>query len=293
MPAERQLEELIETIEGVVGCRVLWDREGRPSEIHVVVTGERPPKLVVRDIQTLLLVHFNVSIPHQKVSVVVTRSRGASEGGPRSRMAARPGPPPGPAPVVEGRAGPVREPLEEAEGPLEPRPEPSEPVGQALPGPPPLPPAAQRPMVSPPLPAAVAVRPEFPWRLESVTMRMAPGETEVSVALSDGESRQATGSARGPQGESLASLLGARAVVDALGGRLPGGGPAVLHWVDVAGPSSAPAVVVMVLQAPAGAPSRPRWASGSSPLSDNAALAGALAALEALAKLSPPEGAGL
>lgn len=99
---------------GVVGCRALCDPQGRLLELHIVSRGDRPPKLLIRDVQSLLLVRFNLEVPYRRISVAVLRNAGASasqlstgEAGPHQ---AEPGvfapPAPGPAPAQPAWVGP-------------------------------------------------------------------------------------------------------------------------------------------------------------------------------------------
>jgi hypothetical protein len=89
-----ELEQELSKISGVRRVRVVGG--ARPSEIHVVAGRARSPKQIVRDVQSLAVAGFGVSIDHRIVSVVqlddesvpaATRQNGAA-------------PPPG-RPVVE------------------------------------------------------------------------------------------------------------------------------------------------------------------------------------------------
>ncbi|MEN3185061.1 MAG: hypothetical protein ABDK94_00855 [Atribacterota bacterium] len=62
------IEKAIECIEGVLQARVVG--EHTIEEIHVLSRPTKPPKLLVRDIETLLKAKFNLSVDHKKVSVV-------------------------------------------------------------------------------------------------------------------------------------------------------------------------------------------------------------------------------
>jgi hypothetical protein len=64
----RNLEADISRVAGVSSARVVGDDV--PREIHVVATVERPPKQVVRDVQSLAAARFGISIDHRIVSVV-------------------------------------------------------------------------------------------------------------------------------------------------------------------------------------------------------------------------------
>jgi hypothetical protein len=62
------LESDLLKITGVLSARVVG--RDAPSEIHVVATPNRPPKQVVRDVQSLAAARFGISIDHRIVSVV-------------------------------------------------------------------------------------------------------------------------------------------------------------------------------------------------------------------------------
>lgn len=67
-PRLAKLEDEIAKIHGVTGARVVGD--AAPSEIHVVATLERPPKQIVRDVQSLSTTSLGETIDHRIVSVV-------------------------------------------------------------------------------------------------------------------------------------------------------------------------------------------------------------------------------
>src|SRR5918992_2026340 len=64
----RNLEADLARVAGVSSARVVGDET--PREIHVVATAERPPKQLVRDVQSLAAARFGISIDHRIVSVV-------------------------------------------------------------------------------------------------------------------------------------------------------------------------------------------------------------------------------
>lgn len=62
------LEEHLLKVPGVRNVRVVGD--SAPSEIHIVASGERPAKQIVRDVQSLAQASFGMPIDHRIVSVV-------------------------------------------------------------------------------------------------------------------------------------------------------------------------------------------------------------------------------
>lgn len=67
-PKLSRLEGELSRVPGVTGARVVG--EEAPSEIHIVATAERPPKQIVRDVQSLCAASFGMPIDHRIVSVV-------------------------------------------------------------------------------------------------------------------------------------------------------------------------------------------------------------------------------
>jgi hypothetical protein len=67
-PRLTKLEDDLEKIHGVTGVRIVGD--DAPSEIHIVATSERPPKQIVRDVQSLTTTQLGEPIDHRIVSVV-------------------------------------------------------------------------------------------------------------------------------------------------------------------------------------------------------------------------------
>lgn len=72
-----KLEDELEKIHGVTGVRVVGDEA--PSEIHIVATNERPPKQIVRDVQSLTTTNLGEAIDHRIVSVVQLDEAPAAE----------------------------------------------------------------------------------------------------------------------------------------------------------------------------------------------------------------------
>ena len=63
-----RLERDLRKVQGIRSARVVGEEE--PSEIHIVSTLDRPPKQVVRDVQSLAAARFDMPIDHRIVSVV-------------------------------------------------------------------------------------------------------------------------------------------------------------------------------------------------------------------------------
>jgi len=70
MRAEKlsELEGELKRLTGVRSARVVGD--DAPTEIHIIAAPGRPPKQVVRDVQSLAAAGFDIAIDHRIVSVV-------------------------------------------------------------------------------------------------------------------------------------------------------------------------------------------------------------------------------
>ncbi|NLG69185.1 MAG: hypothetical protein GX496_06400 [Firmicutes bacterium] len=241
-------------------CRVVWDREGYVSEIHVIGTGERSAKMIARDIQSLLLVNHNLSVPYQKVSIVNPGRAGG--------RAARP----------EASRTPAA--TEEMGSPGPPHPAAAPPRSEEAP--------EQAPRTSDePIAVQVTVG---PWRLDGLQLRLAEGRVEVTAELVAPSGEHLQGRSAGPSTPETMAALGARAVLEALAPRWEPFRWVSLQWVDLAGPQASQAVVVAVTSATWSRAREVRWSMGAALVQGNAAVAGALAALDALGKLSSPGG---
>lgn len=65
-----QVTEVLRSLASVLTASVVMDSAGGISEIHVISSGIRPPKQVVRDVESALLAKFGLAIDHRKVGVV-------------------------------------------------------------------------------------------------------------------------------------------------------------------------------------------------------------------------------
>ncbi len=68
VPAE-QVEKVIRQLRDVLSARVVVDKNGVIQEIHVLVSSNRSPKQVVRDIESALLASHGIIVDHRKISV--------------------------------------------------------------------------------------------------------------------------------------------------------------------------------------------------------------------------------
>ena len=263
------IEDLVRNIRGVAGCRAVLDAAGDLVELHVVSTGQRPPKLIIRDIQSLLLVRLNLTVPHRKVSVAVVRETALAGRGRQMREQA-------PEYVV------VQQPTPSEAGPAA---------------------SATRREV------AASEAPEAAGRgtgeerfaggpglvLREVAVRYEGTQLQVRVELTS-FGRHLSATVTGPDEGLMPALLGARAVMEALAAD-PAWRDVHLQWVDVAGVAASPAAVVSVVrggegQARSGGPAAVECV-GVRPERGNLTLAAAAATVDALVKLLPLDTAAL
>ena len=58
-------------IQGISSCRISADETGEITEVHVVSTGHKSPKLVARDVESCLKAELGISVDYKKIGVVV------------------------------------------------------------------------------------------------------------------------------------------------------------------------------------------------------------------------------
>jgi hypothetical protein len=64
-----ELEEELCRLGGVLAVRVVGDRNGRPTEVHVLSDHTKPPKQTVRDVRAVAQTVFGLELDHRIVSV--------------------------------------------------------------------------------------------------------------------------------------------------------------------------------------------------------------------------------
>jgi hypothetical protein len=65
-----ELEDSLRAIPGIRAASVVTGPDARPTEVHVLAQPGKPPKQVVRDIQSVAMAQFDLDIDHRIVSVV-------------------------------------------------------------------------------------------------------------------------------------------------------------------------------------------------------------------------------
>ena len=80
LPLQRA-EELIASLTDVVSVRITATESGGVDAIHVLVTGDTPPKQVVRNIESALMAQLGLRVDHRKISIAATSKRATPTGG--------------------------------------------------------------------------------------------------------------------------------------------------------------------------------------------------------------------
>jgi hypothetical protein len=84
-------EDLILRLRDIRSCRIITDETGAISEIHVVASSDRSPKLIARDVETALKAELGLQIDYRKIGVVLMDPIGSGDDEKKdSRPAGRP-----------------------------------------------------------------------------------------------------------------------------------------------------------------------------------------------------------
>jgi hypothetical protein len=72
----QEAERLLMSLQGVVSARVIARPGGDIEEVHMLTTAEVRPKQTVRNVESALLAHLDISVDHRKISVAQTTEKG-------------------------------------------------------------------------------------------------------------------------------------------------------------------------------------------------------------------------
>jgi len=89
----QQAEQLLAALKGVVSARIVARPGGEVEEIHLLTTEEVTAKQTVRNVESALLAHLDLSVDHRKISVAQTRERPAAPAEPAPAVHIIPEPP--------------------------------------------------------------------------------------------------------------------------------------------------------------------------------------------------------
>jgi len=69
----QEAERLLLSLQGVVSARIVARPGGVVEEIHLLTTTDVKPKQTVRNVESALLAHLDLSVDHRKISVAQTQ----------------------------------------------------------------------------------------------------------------------------------------------------------------------------------------------------------------------------
>jgi hypothetical protein len=68
-------EELVSRIKGISSCKISADETGEITEVHVVATAQKYPKLIARDVESCLKAELGIHVDYKKIGVVIFDSK--------------------------------------------------------------------------------------------------------------------------------------------------------------------------------------------------------------------------
>src|SRR5438552_18620818 len=73
-------EELLRSLTGVLSARVVTAASGEVEEIHILTTEQVGAKQTVRNVESALLAHLDLTVDHRRISVAQTKETQKSNG---------------------------------------------------------------------------------------------------------------------------------------------------------------------------------------------------------------------
>ena len=73
-------EELLRSLTGVVSARVVTADDGEVEEIHILTTDQIGAKQTVRNVESALLAHLDLTVDHRRISVAQTKEQPRQNG---------------------------------------------------------------------------------------------------------------------------------------------------------------------------------------------------------------------
>ena len=86
--SEQNIKHALISLPDVQSCKVEFDQDHTISAIHVVSMSKRPPKQLVRDIESLLQADFGIGVDHRKISIarITEKPEAAIPRAPRPKL---------------------------------------------------------------------------------------------------------------------------------------------------------------------------------------------------------------
>lgn len=81
-PNINHLQSLVMGLREVTGCRIVVDAAGEVTEVHVTAVSGRPPRLIARDVDTILKVRGGLDIDHRRIQVAIVDAGAAGAPAP-------------------------------------------------------------------------------------------------------------------------------------------------------------------------------------------------------------------
>lgn len=106
-------QSLVVRIQGMSSCQISADESGEITEVHVVATIDKSPKLIARDVESCLKAEMGLDVDHRKIGVVMFDSVTSD---PPSKPTIQP-PPNSSSRLDPGVSSPSRPTLDPAPGP--------------------------------------------------------------------------------------------------------------------------------------------------------------------------------
>lgn len=66
----QEIEKKLKEIQSIISCRFVLGQADRINELHIISNGTRNPKRISRDIQSTLIVMYDLDIDYKKISIV-------------------------------------------------------------------------------------------------------------------------------------------------------------------------------------------------------------------------------
>jgi hypothetical protein len=75
-PEYHACEDALRRLRGVSSAHIVLDVNNQIAEVHIIATGDRLPKQIVRDVETTVLAMLHVKVDHRKISVAQIDPKG-------------------------------------------------------------------------------------------------------------------------------------------------------------------------------------------------------------------------
>ncbi len=77
-----EYEKLIQKVKGVISAKITTGQDEKIQEIHILAGMDRNPKQIVRDVESLFMAQYGLSVDHKKISIAQLDSEANREKSP-------------------------------------------------------------------------------------------------------------------------------------------------------------------------------------------------------------------